>query len=113
MRRSAEARKLAKALADELSAAGEAAGVSLEWGAAEATIIEQIQDETDRKCEILDLYHGCDDAGLKLKLSAEARLLEGSIARLLKQVRTELPPSESQKTVKARAAADARWRRGA
>lgn len=40
-----------------------------------------------------------------------ARLLEQSIARLLKLIKTDLPARESTTTTKARRAADTRWRR--
>jgi hypothetical protein len=45
----------------------------------------------------------------RVKLSAELRLLEGSLARLLKQVKTDVPAPESQVTIQARRAAMKRW----
>ena len=51
------------------------------------------------------------DAKVQCKLSAEVRLLEQSIARLLKLIKTDLPARDSNKTVQARRAANARWGR--
>jgi hypothetical protein len=48
---------------------------------------------------------------LRVKLSAEIRLLEGSLARLLKQIKTDVPEADSRTTVKARRVARARWDR--
>jgi len=47
------------------------------------------------------------DLGTKtrVKVSGELRLLEGTIARLLKMVSTDVPAPESLRTVKARRAA--------
>ena len=45
----------------------------------------------------------------RVKLSAELRLLEGSLARLLKQVKTDVPAPKSQVTIKARHAEMKRW----
>ena len=53
------------------------------------------------------------DPKVQCKLSAEARLLEQSIARLLKQIKTDLPAPDGKKTVRARRAANARWDRDA
>ena len=109
MKRTAEARRMAKALADELKSAGDEVGHTLVWSAAEEAIIEQICVETDRKVHLLALYEEAEDPALMVKLSAEVRLLEGSIARQLRQVKTELPAAESSTTVKARQAAQSRW----
>jgi hypothetical protein len=53
--------------------------------------------------------HWC--AVLGLKLSAEVRLLESSIGRLLKQVTPDVPDGPSLRTQKAVRAARARWDR--
>ena len=44
-----------------------------------------------------------------MKISAELRLTEASIARLLKQVSTDAPQPMSLRSVKAQRAARARW----
>lgn len=46
-----------------------------------------------------------------MKLSTELRLLEQSVARLLRQVKTDLPAAPSATTLKARRAANMRWER--
>jgi hypothetical protein len=46
-----------------------------------------------------------------VKLSAELRLLEGSLARLLKLVKTDVPGPEPQTTIRARHAVMQRWNR--
>lgn len=48
---------------------------------------------------------------VQIKLSAELRLLEQSAARLLKQIKTDLPEPESSTTRRARSAANSRWDR--
>ena len=59
----------------------------------------------DRRTDLAALYAAAEQA--KSKLSAELRLLEGSLARLLKQVKTDVPAPESWATIQARRAA--RW----
>jgi hypothetical protein len=46
-----------------------------------------------------------------VKLSAEVRLLENSVARLLRMVHTDIPQPATSTTVKARHAARVRWDR--
>lgn len=50
---------------------------------------------------------------MRLKISAEVRLLEGLAARLVRQIKTDLAGPESLATVKARRAAKRRWDRDA
>jgi hypothetical protein len=109
MAKSAEARKICRDLDKELEAAGASRGHSLVWSAQERAIIGLISAQIDRKCELLEAYEEADDAKVKCKLSGEARLLETSIARLLRQVKTDVPGPESQKTRDARRAVRARW----
>ena len=72
-----------------------------------------IWDEIDRKVALLEAWEQSTDPKVQCKLSAEARLLEQSIARLLKLIKTDLPARESKKTIAARRAANARWDRDA
>jgi hypothetical protein len=109
MARSSEARKVCRELDKELAAAGLRSGQNLVWSAAEEAILGLISDEIDRKERLLDAWEQATDAKVQCKLSAEARLLEQSIARLLKLIKTDLPARESNKTVRARRAANARW----
>jgi hypothetical protein len=106
---SAEARKVLRELNNELRAAGETAGRSLVWTAQDRAVLELIADQTDRRAELAAEYAGAEDTMRRVKLSAELRLLEGSLARLLKQVKTDVPAPESQVTIQARRAAMKRW----
>jgi hypothetical protein len=54
-----------------------------------------------------------DDDKVRVKMSAELRLLETSLARLLKSVSTDLPAEPSLRSQKAARAANARWRNAA
>ena len=114
MRHSCEARKLLRELDAELAAASEHAGRSLVWTPQERAVLELIADQTDRKVELSGEYAAtCDTVG-RVKLSAELRLLEGSLARLLRQVKFDVPAvpvREPSHVVSARAsrAAKARW----
>ena len=58
-----------------------------------------ISDEIDRKARLLEMWEESADAKVQCKLSAEVRLLEQSIARLLKLIKTDLPARDSNKTV--------------
>ena len=72
-RRSSEARKLARDLQNELDQHAEEHGVVLAWTVPEQATIETIQDQIDRKTEILAPYENAEDEKPRLKLSAEAR----------------------------------------
>ena len=102
----AEARRLVAALEAELAEHG------LVWSAAEATVVAQICDALDRKHDLQRLYDGAEDVAALVRLSAEIRLLESAVGRLLRQVSTDDPSRESPTTKRARKAADARWGRG-
>jgi hypothetical protein len=52
-----------------------------------------------------------DDTKTRLKLSAELRLLEGNIERLLRRVKTDVPQLLSATSEKARRAVMVRWDR--
>lgn len=111
MAKSSEARKVLRALNQELADVSSARGVKLVWSAAEATILDQIASVLDRKAEFLALYEEASDTKVSLKISAEVRLLEGLAARLVRLIKTDLASPESLTTVKARRAARARWDR--
>ena len=59
------------------------------------------------------LRRACDrgDAKNLVRLSAEWRMLDAAVARLLKQVETDVPQPMSLLSVKAQRAARARWDR--
>jgi hypothetical protein len=111
MARSPEARKVRRELDKELASAGLRSGQDLVWSAQEEAILGLISDEIDRKQSILEAWDEATDPKVQCKLSAEARLLEQSIARLLKLMKTDLPARPSNKTLMARRAANARWDR--
>lgn len=76
--------------------------------------MERISATIDRIQDLQrDYVAAVDEPKLRLKISAELRLQDASLARLLKQVKTEPPQPESLRTIKARAAARARWVRDA
>lgn len=111
--RSAEARKVLRELQKELDAAAGRSGQNLVWSAQEAAILGQIASVLDRKHDFLAAYEAADEVRVRLKISAEIRLLEGLAARLVRLVKTDLAEAESLTTVKARRAAQRRWERDA
>lgn len=117
MGRSAESRKLLRQLNSELAAAGQRSGRDLTWSAQERALLDLIADQTDRKAQLYAEYECAGDAKARVKLSAELRLLEGSISRLLKGISTDVPSGprryESQASRRAQHAALARWGRDA
>jgi len=109
-RHSPAARKLLRELESELDSSARRLGQTLCWTAAERAILDQILDEIDRKSVLLEAYEVCgDDPKVRVKISAEMRLLEQSIARLLKQISTEPAGPKSLRSVRATRAARARW----
>ena len=111
MARSSEARKILRDLDKELDSAAQRSGQNFVWGAQERAVLGLIGDEIDRKEALLEAWRESTDPKVQCKLSAEARLLEQSIARLLKLIKTDLPARPSNKTMMARRAANARWDR--
>jgi hypothetical protein len=111
MARSAAARKLLAALDAELAEAAERRGQRLIWTAAETAILDDIAFTVDRMVRLRRDWSRAEDPKMRVKLSAELRLLETSKARLLKAVTPDVPAAPSLKTVKARKAANVRWRR--
>jgi len=113
MARSPESRKLVRELRKELAEAGESAGESLVFGAAEEVLIGQISDILDRKHDLNRAYADTDDTELRIRLSTEIRLLEGSAERLLRRISTEPPAPaaklDSKVSRQARRAAERRW----
>ena len=104
MARSAAARKLLAALDAELAGASEQRGQNLVWTAAESAVLDDIGATVDRMVVLRRDWSRADDPKLRVKLSAELRLLETSKARLLKSVTPDLPTKESVRTVRARRA---------
>jgi hypothetical protein len=94
---------------------GDETGVELAWDATELEIIGMIMAGIDRKVALNNDLDTATDTKTRLKLSGELRLTETHIARLLKQVRPEMPPATvpseltSARSGKARKAAHARW----
>jgi hypothetical protein len=111
--RSAEARKIRRELDKELEASGKRVGRTLGWSAAELAVLALIPDEIDRKVDLFEAYQDTTEAKVRVKLSTEMRLLEQSIARLLKQINTQPPSPDSRRTRRARDAANVRWNRDA
>lgn len=115
MARSAEARRIRRELEKELEEASSLAGETVELSAAERAVLDLILDDFDRISELRSAYTTAAEAGetkLQIKVSTELRLLEQSAARLLKQIKTDLPTApEGRATVKNRNAANVRWER--
>lgn len=98
----------------ELASASRRAGQTLEWSAAERAVLELISANFDRISDLRAAYATAAEAGevkIQVKLSTELRLLEQSVARLLRQVKTDLPAPPSATTKRARRAANVRWDR--
>ncbi|WP_235674636.1 hypothetical protein [Mycolicibacterium pulveris] len=105
----AEARKVLRELDAELAASSERTGTTLVWTAADRAVLDAIAANIDRRVDLTADYQASTEPKVRVKLSAELRLLEGALARLLKEVHTDIPAPESQTTIKARRAANARW----
>ena len=101
---SAEAVAVLAELDAELAENAAELGERLAWSAAEKTVRELIADTIDRRGGLLQLYSGAENGALRVRLSAELRLLETSLARLLKQVKTDLPQPVSRRSQKAQQA---------
>lgn len=82
-----------------------------DWTAAERVVLDMIAAAVDRRVDLEARYAQADEDKLRIKLSGELRLIQGHIAQLLKQVKTDVPPAPSRKSQKASQAATARWRR--
>lgn len=108
------AQQLIASLDGELASAAKATGRELVWSAQELDLIEMLGAAVDRRVELSAQYEQCrdrKDLGVRIKLAAELRLLEGSISRLHRQISTEVPQPRSITSIKASRAANARWDR--
>ncbi|ORW85970.1 hypothetical protein AWB92_26705 [Mycobacterium sp. IEC1808] len=103
-----------RSLDEQLALVGEERGEALEWSPQERFQLDLLAAEIDRTVDLAAMYEQCgDDVKLRVKLSAELRLLRQSTSRMVQAIRTELPERPSPTTRKARRAAHARWgRRG-
>lgn len=110
MRRSSEARKMLRALDAELADVSRRLGQPVEWSERDRAVLELIASNIDRRVDLSARYSEAEDAKLRVKLSAELRLLEAALARLLKQVDPE-PAVQSPRSAAASRAARARWDR--
>ncbi|WP_235852812.1 hypothetical protein [Mycobacterium interjectum] len=99
-------------LAENSEDRGLAGDDALSWSAAERAILDLVADAVDRKVDLYARYLASDENKVRVKVSTEIRLLEASIARLLKQVKTDLVEAPSRVSQKASAAAHVRWRHG-
>lgn len=77
------------------------------------TVLDLISDTIARRTDLQARFAGCDCRGARLQLAADLQLMEVSLARLLKQIKTELPDAQSLRSQKASQAAKARWDRAA
>lgn len=111
MAKSAEARKVLAALDAELAEASAQRGETLVWTASERAILGLIGAQIDRKVWLSRTFDRADDAKLKLRLSAELRLVESHLARLLLKITPDIPVKPSITTTKAQRAARVRWDR--
>ncbi|MGO9382391.1 MAG: hypothetical protein ACLP4W_09910 [Mycobacterium sp.] len=93
----------------QLAKSAAASGRPLVWSAQETAILDLISTQIDRKFDLAADYALAGEMKTRVKISAELRLLEASIARLLKQISTETPRQMSRRSQKAQAAAFARW----
>ncbi|WP_159842397.1 hypothetical protein [Nocardia sp. CY41] len=110
MRHSSEARKMLRALDAELSEVSRRLGQPVEWSERDRAVLELIASNIDRKADLSDRYSEAEDTKTRVKLSAELRLLEAALARLLKQIDPE-PAVTSPRSAQASRAARARWER--
>ncbi len=111
MSRTPEARKIRRDLDKELESAAQRSGQNLVWSAQERAVLDLISDEIDRKVALFSAWEESTDAKVRVRLSGEMRLLEQSVSRLLKQIKTDLPARPSNKTMRAQRAANTRWDR--
>lgn len=110
----AEARQLLDGLDAELKANAARLGATLKWTAAERAVLDLIADTIDRRQDLKRLFDEAEKVSAQLRLSAEMRLLDAQVSRLLKSVSTEPDMSgpRSRRSQKASKAALSRWNRG-
>jgi hypothetical protein len=109
----AEARRVRRELDKQLAASAAASGRDLVWTAQDRVVLSLIAGAIDRRRDLTADYAAATEAKIRVKLSAELRLLEAAVARLGKQVDTEIPEPMSRRSQKAQAAARVRWARDA
>jgi hypothetical protein len=109
----AEARRVRRELDAQLTSTAAATGRNLVWTAQDRELLALIASTIDRKCDLHKDYAAAIEAKTRVKISAELRLLETSVARLLKMVSTDVPAPMSLRSMKAQRAARARWDRDA
>ena len=95
----------------ELAASSRRRGLlrPMRWSTAEAVLRSMIADQIDRKVELQRRWISAADDQLRVKLSAEIRLLEAAVAGKLAQIKTDLPAPPSRTSEKARQAQNTRW----
>jgi hypothetical protein len=98
---SSEARRVRRELDKEPAATAAATGRNLAWSAAELQVLELITAAIDRKVDLSTIYAEAKDPKARAKLAAEIRLTEAHIARLLKQIKTDVPQPMSNTSRKA------------
>jgi len=117
MANSKEANRFRREIDKELIQAGLNSGRDLVWSAGEVQLIGMIMAAINRKCELQALYAETEKETTaetekettKVKLSAEIRLLEAAIRVSIREIKTDVPEPKSLKSIKAAAAANARW----
>jgi hypothetical protein len=109
----AEARRVRRELDKQLAASAAASGRDLIWTAQDKIVLGLIISSIDRKCDLQRDYAAAVDGKTRVRVSAELRLIEAQLGRLVKQIVTELPQLMSRRSQKAQAAARVRWARDA
>lgn len=108
----AAARRVLDGLDADLQHAAAQTGQQLSWTAAEQETRRMLATTIDRRTDVARRYAANrDDPKLAVKLSAELRMLDSTVARLLKAVTVAVPQPESLTTIKARRAVNVRWAR--
>jgi hypothetical protein len=110
MAHSAAARRVRRELDKQLAATAAATGRDLVWTAQDRIVLSLIQAAIDRTCDLQRDYAAAEDGKTRAKLSAELRLLEANIERLVRRVKTDVPAPMSRRSQKAQAASLVRWR---
>ena len=112
---SPEAVALLAQLDHDLAKSSKRTGKPLVWTTADRQVLDLIASTVDRRADLHRLYSSLpeDDIKTRLKLSAELRLVESSLARLMKMVSTEVPPPMSLRSLKAQRAVNVRWAKDA
>lgn len=106
-----EALRVRRELDGELADAAERTGQDLMWTAADRIILNLIMATIDRKVDLTRCYAATQDTKSRVKVSGELRLVETNLARLIKQVKTDVPAPMSITSLKAQRAAAIRWDR--